>query len=88
VVVASDPFLPNDESCLGQSKIGVTFVSSLTQQPPSSWRPGAIRRRHRAIIRYPPSEQSCAGVEAGAGWSIVVVRCWGRCGACFGELGG
>jgi hypothetical protein len=53
-----------------------------------SWRPGAIRCRRRVVTRYPPSEQSCAGIEAGAGWSIVVVRCWGLCGACFGGLGG
>jgi hypothetical protein len=54
----------------------------------SSWRPGAIQRRRRVVTRYLPSEQSCAGVEAGAKWSIVVVRCWGLCDACFGGLGG
>ena len=53
----------------------------------SSWCLGVIQCHCRVITCYPPSEQSCTGIEAGARWSIMVVRCWGPCNACFGGLG-
>jgi len=31
----------------------------------SSWCPGAIQHHHRVVTCYPPSEQSCAGIEVG-----------------------